>query len=81
MKYIKLLLECLGLFIIGIPLGYVYVVITGDMQFPPSKEEWILMTIFSFIGTLVVFIIGFVRIKKSIHKDYEVTKDKINKNP
>lgn len=75
MKYIKLLLECLGLFILGIPLGYVYVVITGDMELPPSNEDWILMTVFSFIGTVVVFIIGFVRIKKSIHKDDDVIKD------
>jgi len=55
----------LGIFIIVIPLGYLYSVITKEVQLNPSKEDWILIVVFSFLGAVVAFIIGVVRIKRN----------------
>lgn len=67
MKYIKLLLECLGLFIISIPLAYIYLLLTGEMQLNNFKEDWVLIIIFNFLSATVVFIIGVIRIKKKMN--------------
>jgi len=55
----------LGIFIIVIPLGYLYSVITKEVQLNPSKEDWILIVVFSFLGAVGAFIIGVVRIKRN----------------